>query len=84
MSATATRNNMRLISVVLGGADSNSRFAQSRKLLDHGFANYESKKVNEKGGEVREVVIKKGLENIAKAVYADDLSLLLSRGQRIK
>lgn len=84
LSATATRNNMRLISVVLGGADSNSRFAQSRKLLDHGFANYESKKVNEKGGEVREVVIKKGLENIAKAVYADDLSLLLSRGQKDK
>ena len=27
---------------------------------------------------------KKGLENIAKAVYADDLSLLLSRGQKDK
>lgn len=84
LSATATRNNMRLISVVLGGSDSNSRFAQSRKLLDHGFANYESRKVNEKGGEVREVVIKKGLENMVKAVYADDLSLLLARGQKDK
>lgn len=84
LSATATRNNMRLISVVLGGADSNSRFAQSRKLLDHGFANYESKKVNEKDGEVREVEIKKGVENMAKAVYADDLNLLLLRGQKDK
>ena len=84
LSATATRNNMRLISVVLGGSDSNSRFAQSRKLLDHGFANYESKKVNEKGGEVREVVIKKGIESMAMAVYADDLNLLLSKGNKDK
>ncbi|MDQ2086200.1 D-alanyl-D-alanine carboxypeptidase family protein [Herbivorax sp. ANBcel31] len=84
LSATAKRNNMRLVSVVLGGADSNSRFAQSRKLLDYGFANYESTNVNKEGGEVREVEIRKGLENMAKAVYADDLNLLLSRGQRDK
>ncbi|TYQ18305.1 UNVERIFIED_CONTAM: D-alanyl-D-alanine carboxypeptidase (penicillin-binding protein 5/6) [Acetivibrio alkalicellulosi] len=84
LSATAKRNDMRLISVVLGGSDSNTRFALSRKLLDYGFANFESVKVNIKGEEVRDVVVKKGIEDMAKCIYGDDLSILLSRGQKDK
>jgi len=40
LSASAKRNNMQLISVVLGSKTSKARFAAATKLLDYGFANY--------------------------------------------
>ena len=40
LSASATRDGLGLIAVVLGAANSNDRFAAARALLDWGFANY--------------------------------------------
>ena len=41
VSATAERNGLGLIAVVMGAANSNDRFNGARALLDYGFANYE-------------------------------------------
>ena len=41
VAATAERNNMELIAVVMGSENSNDRFASAENLLDWGFANYE-------------------------------------------
>jgi len=40
LSASATREGLSLISVVLGSESSDKRFEDSKKLLDHGFVNY--------------------------------------------
>lgn len=40
MVATAKRNNLNLISIVLGDATSKDRFSDAAKLLDFGFANF--------------------------------------------
>ncbi len=40
LSATAERDGMELIAVVMGSDSGNNRFNSARKLLDHGFANY--------------------------------------------
>lgn len=40
LSATAERDGMELIAVVLKGRTSDERFADARALLDYGFANY--------------------------------------------
>ncbi len=42
LAATATKNNMRLISVVLGADSSDMRFQTTAKLFDYGFANYKN------------------------------------------
>ena len=42
ISASATRNGLDLVSVVLGSSSSAGRFAAATKLLDYGFANYEA------------------------------------------
>lgn len=42
LSASATRDGLSLVSVVMGCPTSNDRFASARGLLDFGFANYES------------------------------------------
>jgi len=41
VSATAERDGLGLIAVVLGASNSNDRFNGARALLDYGFANYE-------------------------------------------
>ena len=41
VSATAERNGLGLIAVVLGAENSNDRFNGAKMLLDYGFANYE-------------------------------------------
>ncbi len=40
MSATATRDNLSLIAVVLGSETGTDRFKDASQLLDYGFANY--------------------------------------------
>ena len=40
ISASAKRQNLHLIAVVLGGETSDRRFAAAKELLDFGFANY--------------------------------------------
>lgn len=84
LSASAFRNNQTLIAVVLGEPDSNTRFAEARKMLDYGFANFESVLVNSKGEEVQSVEVKKGLKTSVKAIYKDDVNLLLKKGEKGK
>lgn len=40
VSATAERNGMELVAVVMAGDTTNDRFNGAKKLLDYGFANY--------------------------------------------
>lgn len=84
LSASAVKNGQLLIAVVLGEADSNTRFAEARKLLDYGFANFETTKVDNKGDEVQTVEVKKGLKMSVKAIYKDDVNLLLKKGDQGK
>lgn len=42
LAATATKNNLRLISVVLGADSSDDRFKSTVSLFDYGFANYKN------------------------------------------
>lgn len=45
ISATATRDGMSLVGVVLGADNGKQRFADAAKLLDYGFANYAIKEL---------------------------------------
>lgn len=84
LSATTRRNNLRLVSVVLGEPDSNTRFAESRKLLDYGFANYEVINLDKRGIVVGNIPVKKGNKLSVSAVYGSDTSIMVSKGQKGK
>ena len=69
LAATAKRNGTRLISVIVGGVDSKTRFSENKALFDYGFANFESKlylsaekpieqKVKVMGGKQNELSVK--------------------------
>ncbi len=78
VSATARRDDLHLIAVVLGSPDSKSRFASARELLDYGFANYRNVRLGEKDKTVTSVPVKKGLKEQVTLVSADDAFALLS------
>ncbi len=79
LAATAERDGMRLISVILGGPDTNTRFAETRKLLDYGFANYRLITKDTKGDvlEGHEAIIKKGVKTKVALRFGDDAKLLV-------
>ena len=84
LSATAKRDDLQLIAVVLGAPTSNDRFSDARTLLDYGFANYEVEKFATANQEFLKVPVKKGSYDNVKAVAKDDVSLLVSKGQKGK
>src|SRR5690606_20332604 len=79
LAASAKRGNLTLISVVLGGPTSNSRFLESKKLLDFGFANYDSIPICKKNEIIKKVKVLKEKENELNVVAENDYSLLISK-----
>lgn len=80
LAASAKRGNLSLVSVILGGPTSNSRFSESKKLLDFGFANYESLPICRKDEVIKKVKVSKGKENNVNIVAESDYSLLIKKG----
>ena len=60
LCATATRDGMSLVSVVLGSDSSEDRFNLSTQLLDYGFANYRLEKLTVDKSKLKTVKVKKG------------------------
>ncbi len=74
--ATAKRNDMSLIAVVLGSDSSRERFSAARKLLDFGFSNFETKPFPDISGMPQYVNIRLGVEKQV-AISCDVPSSLL-------
>ena len=82
ISATAKRNNMHLIAVIMAAPTSKKRQADASQLLNYGFANYQVKNVAEKGSSVKKIKIDKGIKNKCPLVCADDVSSLSKKGTK--
>lgn len=82
LSATAKRNDMQLIAVVLGAPTSKERFGAASSMLDFGFANYSSYKAVEKGEEISKVKLLKGVENETTLVAEKTCNILLQKGNQ--
>lgn len=78
MSATAEREGMKLISVVMKAPTSDERFSDAKKLLDYGFANFSVYKMTEDA--YKSVKVVGGKENEVKITYGT-YSLLLPKGR---
>lgn len=80
LSASAERNGMRLISVVIGASNSQTRFNECTKLFNYGFANFESKSILNDNSPLMNLPVNKGkADNID--VYAErDFSTVVKKG----
>ncbi|OOB78622.1 MAG: D-alanyl-D-alanine carboxypeptidase [Epulopiscium sp. Nele67-Bin002] len=79
VSATAKRDDMELIAVVLGGADSKARFREAGLLLDHGFANYAVKAGPQAGEVLAQVPVVKGVEDTVDATIEESMRFVISK-----
>lgn len=83
MSATATRNGMRLIAVVLGAPASQTRFNEARSMLDYGFATYSRVEAFKKGAPMDAYVpVKLGAQDSVRVQAGGGVTLLLKSGQQ--
>lgn len=80
LSASATRNNLSLIAVVLKAPTPAIRFSNAQKLLDYGFSNYTVTSFGKKGDVIKSVEIKKGTSSSIDAILENDAEVLMSNG----
>jgi D-alanyl-D-alanine carboxypeptidase (penicillin-binding protein 5/6) len=81
LSATATRDGLGLVAVVMGCATSNERFAAARGLLDYGFAGYVMAEVPPVQGQLLPVKVLRGLSADVPVTCEPPADLLVERGQ---
>jgi D-alanyl-D-alanine carboxypeptidase (penicillin-binding protein 5/6) len=80
--ASAERNEMRLISVVLGTSSPAARKRETRSLLNYGFRFYETETVLSGSEEMEKPRVWKGTRDYLPVGVAEDLRLTLPRGKR--
>ena len=81
LSGSATKGDLTLISVVLDCETTQQRWGESMRLLDYGFATYESAKVAQKGEIVGTITVEKGSPNIVNAIASEDIKMLVKKGE---
>lgn len=82
-AATAVRNGMRLISVVMGAKSEPKRFEETRKLLDYGFNNFEPRTIvsaKSEIGSMKSVELRKGVRTAVPVVTDSGLTLVVKKG----
>lgn len=81
LSATAKRGNMRLIGVVLGAENGKLRFAETSKLLNYGFSNFENRMIVDKSSPkfCYTLPVKMGDVKQISACPKDDIYLLMKK-----
>lgn len=81
LSRSATRNGTSMIGVVLGCRTSKIRFREMSRLLDHGFANYETVMIADADSRVRSVAVSKGEVSELDAVSTEDIGVTVRKGR---
>ena len=78
--ASAERNGMRLISVVMGAENDDSRVRESQKLLTYGFRNFETSTIYEESEIVKAAPLFYGVEEVISLGVSENVSVTIPRG----
>jgi D-alanyl-D-alanine carboxypeptidase (penicillin-binding protein 5/6) len=81
LAATAKRGSLRLISIVLKVADSNTRFKEASALLDFGFRHFSGVELAKEGQVVAQVEVPRGVIEHVNAVCREPLVAVVPRGE---
>ena len=80
LSATAKRNDMQLIGVILCAPTGNDRFEDAKKLLDYGFANYSLVVLDDAGTSVGMTNVERGENEFVEGIIENKVTLLVPKG----
>lgn len=81
ISASAERNGLRLIAVVLGSASGKERFEAATTLLDYGFANYENVTAELPADAPQALPVTRGTSDAVALQYENPQKCLVPKGQ---
>lgn len=84
LSASATKNNLSLIAVVLRAPTPKVRFSEAKLLLDYGFNTYDFKKIATRGEVFQNVEVKKAAESSVNLVFENDGGVLVKKSDSNK
>ncbi len=80
IAASANKNDMRIITVVIGAESGAKRFSESASLLDWAYANYENKKIFTPNQELDAVNVKKGKTSLVSPILKEGYSCVVKKG----
>ncbi len=80
LSASATRDNLSLIAVIMRAPSTKVRFSDAQKLLDYGFNQYSYSQLAKKGNILTQLPVSKGVNSSVNAVFVEDAGSLLKKG----
>ena len=84
LSATAKRDDMRLIAIVLGEENSQVRNSETMALLDYGFNTYQMQVVKKKDEVVKTETLEKATKEKIEFVPTTDIGILVKKGEEAK
>ena len=77
---TAERKDLSLISVILGASDEETRYIETKRLLDRGFQNFVKMRIVRSGQDAGIVELKEGKQSHIQALVQDEYIAVLRRG----
>ena len=80
LSASAIRDDLSLIAVVMKAPTSAIRFEEAKKILDYGFKNYSFKQFGKTGEIIGNVQVEKGIERNVNAILSGNCGVLMKKG----
>lgn len=80
ISATATRNGVRMLAVIMGAPTYKIRNRDASMLMNYGFSKYEGKKIFNKDDDVQTIYLGKNTERFFIAKAKDDLFIVMLKG----
>jgi serine-type D-Ala-D-Ala carboxypeptidase (penicillin-binding protein 5/6) len=84
LTATANKDGMRVIAVVMGAPTPKERNAQITSMLDYAFTQFSTKKLYDRHEIVKEVKVQKADKSKLPVVTSENISLLLKKGETAK
>lgn len=83
LTATASKNNFRLISVVMGEDTSENRSSDTVKMLNYGFNTFKINIIKTKGESLGKVRVEKGKQDNANIVLLNDATEILKNTDQV-
>lgn len=81
LSASATRDNLSLIAVIMKAPSTKTRFAEAQKLLDYGFGQFSFKSFGNKGDLIKTINVSKGVKSQIDIVLENNSGALIEKGK---
>lgn len=84
VSVSASRENMSLISVVMGSATSKERFDSAKRLLDYGFSSFVMFEASASSEELSPIKVLGGMESEIAVITEGDAKIIIPKGKEKK